>query len=76
MEIRGFEDMKLIESGMKSWKWAHSNMMVVKRIIDEIGNAKPLDGIRLGLCLHITKETSVPCSGDSKIGRTNCNLFS
>ncbi len=68
MAIRGFDDMKLIESGMKSWKWAHSNMMVVKRIIDEIGNSKPLDGIRLGLCLHITKETSVLALAIQKLG--------
>jgi adenosylhomocysteinase len=68
MEIGGFDDMKLIESGMKSWKWAHSNMVVVKRIIGEIGNAKPLDGIRLGLCLHITKETSVLALAIQKLG--------
>lgn len=68
MELTRFDDVKLVESGLKSWKWADSNMMAVKRIIDEIGNAKPLNGVRLGLCLHITKETSVLALAIQKLG--------
>jgi adenosylhomocysteinase len=68
MESSRFDDMELIETGKKSWQWANSNMKVVKRIIDEIGNTRPLDGNRLGLCLHITKETSVLALAILKLG--------
>lgn len=68
MESCTYDDRSLIESGKKSWQWAYSNMKLVKKIIDEFGNTKPLNGNRLGLCLHITKETSVLALAIQKLG--------
>ena len=49
----------LIESGMESWEWASSRMKVVNIILDEYGTKLPLKDTKIGLCLHITKETAV-----------------
>jgi adenosylhomocysteinase len=68
MEVRRLNDAKLIESGTKSWKWANSRMMVMKRIIHEFGTAKPLERMKIGFCLHITKETSVLALAIQKLG--------
>ncbi len=47
--------------GQKSHEWAKSRMMIIDRIIKDFSTLKasPLEGIKLGICLHITKETSV-----------------
>jgi adenosylhomocysteinase len=50
---------ELINRGKKSWEWAASNMDIINTIISENIADKPLKGLKLGLSLHITKETSV-----------------
>jgi len=60
----------LIKSGMKSWEWASSRMNVVKTILDEFAAKKPLKDIRIGLCLHITKETAVLALALKRLGGT------
>jgi adenosylhomocysteinase len=47
--------------GQKSHEWAKSRMTIIDRIIKDFSTLKasPLEGIKLGICLHITKETSV-----------------
>ena len=53
------KNMKLADSGIKSWEWASSHMRIISEIVNQHANDKPLQGLRLGLSLHITKETSV-----------------
>jgi adenosylhomocysteinase len=50
---------ELINRGKKSWEWAASHMDIINTIISENIADKPLKGLKLGLSLHITKETSV-----------------
>jgi adenosylhomocysteinase len=50
---------ELINRGKKSWEWAASHMDIINTIISENIVDKPLKGLKLGLSLHITKETSV-----------------
>lgn len=50
---------ELINRGKKSWEWADSHMDIINTIISENIADKPLKGLKLGLSLHITKETSV-----------------
>lgn len=50
---------ELISRGKKSWEWAASHMDIINTIISENIADKPLKGLKLGLSLHITKETSV-----------------
>jgi adenosylhomocysteinase len=52
-------DIKLAEKGQKSFEWASARMSIVGKIVSEHRRARPLAGLRLGFCLHITKETSV-----------------
>ncbi|HXW12582.1 MAG TPA: adenosylhomocysteinase [Nitrososphaeraceae archaeon] len=61
------KDMK-IDSGRKSWEWASSHMGIMSAIVNEHMNNKPLRGLRLGLSLHITKETSVLVTAAIKLG--------
>lgn len=62
------KNMKLIDSGRKSWYWASSRMGIITAIANEHMNDKPLQGLRLGLSLHITKETSVLVTAAIKLG--------
>lgn len=50
---------ELIDRGKKSWEWAASRMDIMKTIISENIADRPLKGLKIGLSLHITKETSV-----------------
>lgn len=48
-------------AGQKSYEWAKSRMSLIDRITRDFSTntTLPLEGLKLGLCLHITKETSV-----------------
>jgi len=50
---------ELIDRGKKSWEWAASHMDIINTIISENIPDRPLKGLKIGLSLHITKETSV-----------------
>ncbi len=57
-EIR---DASLAEAGKKTMDWAESRMPVLKLIKKRFTKEKPLKGVRIGACLHVTKETSQLC---------------
>ena len=50
---------ELIDRGKKSWEWAASHMDIINTIISENIPDRPLKGLKIGVSLHITKETSV-----------------
>lgn len=50
---------ELINSGKKSWEWAASHMDIINTIISENIADRPLKGLKIGLSLHVTRETSV-----------------
>lgn len=53
------KDLKLAEEGRKSIEWAESRMPILVKLREEFSRKKPLEGIRIGACLHVTKETAV-----------------
>ena len=53
------KDIKLAEQGKKNIEWAESQMGALLKVRERFENEKPLNGIRIGSCLHITKETAV-----------------
>ena len=57
-EIR---DPNLKEEGLKTMQWAESRMPVLQLIKERFEEEKPLKGVRIGACLHVTKETSQLC---------------
>jgi len=52
------KDLNLAEEGKKRIEWAESNMPVLRRIKERFENEKPLEGVRIGACLHVTTETA------------------
>jgi len=61
---------KLIKDGKLSYEWAKSHMAILNNTIERLKKSKPLKGITLGFCLHITKETSVLLMGAKELGAT------
>jgi adenosylhomocysteinase len=61
-------NIELIENGKKSWEWADSHMGIMNTIVSENITHKPLKGLRIGLSLHVTKETSVLIIAAIKLG--------
>ncbi len=52
-------DPKLAGEGERDFLWAKSHMKTLTTISERYASKRPLEGVKLGLCLHVTKETSV-----------------
>ncbi len=52
------KDMSLADDGRKRIEWAGREMPVLKLISQRFAAERPLDGIRISACLHITTETA------------------
>ena len=52
-------DLDLAPEGRKLISWAEAHMPVLMRIRERFAKEKPLEGLRIGCCLHVTKETAV-----------------
>jgi adenosylhomocysteinase len=51
-------DIKLAPKGKKRILWADQDMPVLSRIRDRFAKEKPLKGMRMSACLHVTAETA------------------
>jgi adenosylhomocysteinase len=51
-------DLALADAGQTRIEWADRHMPVLASIRERFAREKPLEGIRLGLCLHVTTETA------------------
>lgn len=74
------KDIKLAEQGKKNIEWAESQMGALLKIRERFEKEKPLKGIRIGSCLHITKETAVLIktliAGGADVASCSCNPLS
>lgn len=52
------KDLKLAKDGKLRIEWAKQSMPVLERIKGRFSREKPLKGIRLAACLHVTTETA------------------
>ncbi len=52
------KDLKLAEKGKLLVEWAGRQMPVLRTIAKDFSNHKPLKGLTIGACLHITTETA------------------
>jgi adenosylhomocysteinase len=52
------KDFALAAQGKKRIDWAEQNMPVLRQVRDQFARTKPLKGIRLSACLHVTTETA------------------
>ncbi|MCL4301742.1 MAG: adenosylhomocysteinase [Anaerolineae bacterium] len=52
------KDMKLAEQGRWRIEWALKEMPVIRSIMDRFQQDRPLEGVKMSGCLHITSETA------------------
>jgi len=73
-------DMALAESGALRVDWARARMPVLAALREEALKTKPLTGMRVAGCLHVTKETAVLietiAAAGADISWSGCNPLS
>src|SRR3989338_4970895 len=52
------KNLKFADRGKSRIEWAAREMPVLSKIRDDFLKSKPLKGVRLGACLHVTAETA------------------
>jgi adenosylhomocysteinase len=52
------KDLSLADEGLKLIEWAEMDMPVLRQIRSRFNQEKPLKGVKIGGCLHITTETA------------------
>jgi adenosylhomocysteinase len=52
------KDINLAEEGKNKIEWADNNMPVLRKIREDFEKDKPLKGVRIAACLHVTTETA------------------
>ena len=52
------KDLKLADQGKKRIDWADQSMPVLRKIRERFAKEKPLKGVTLAACLHVTTETA------------------
>ena len=52
------KDLRLAEEGVRRIEWAAREMPVIGQIRDRFAKEKPLKGLRVAACLHVTTETA------------------
>jgi len=74
------KDIKLAEQGILNIELAESRMQALMKVKERFKKEKPLRGVRIGMALHITKETAVLVrtliAGGADVAITGCNPLS
>ncbi|MBI2135353.1 adenosylhomocysteinase [Candidatus Woesearchaeota archaeon] len=74
------KDIKLAEQGKLNLEIAESRMQALMRVKQRFAKEKPLKGTRIGMALHVTKETGVLVrvliEGGADVAITGCNPLS
>ena len=52
------KDLKLAEGGRRRIEWAAREMPVLRSILERFEKERPLEGLRVSACLHVTSETA------------------
>jgi len=80
MEDFKVKDTTLASKGHLQTEWASMHMPVLNQIKNRFAKEKPLKGLTLGACLHVTKETAVLVdaflSGGAKVALCGSNPLS
>jgi len=73
-------DLKLAEQGKRNIELAEMHMGALLEVRKRFEKQKPLKGIKIGSCLHITKETAVLIktliAGGAEVAACSCNPLS
>jgi len=52
------KDIKLADQGKKRIEWADQSMPVLRKVRERFAKEKPLKGVTMAACLHVTTETA------------------
>ena len=52
------KDINLADEGRRRIEWAEKEMPVLRLIRERFERERPLDGLRISACLHVTSETA------------------
>jgi adenosylhomocysteinase len=73
-------DTTLAETGQKKIRWAEARMPVLMALREKYAASKPLRGMRIAGCLHVTKETAVLVktlvAAGAEVSWSGCNPLS
>ncbi len=58
LPLHDVKDLRLAEEGVRRIEWAAREMPVTNQIRERFLKEKPLKGVRVGACLHVTTETA------------------
>lgn len=74
------KDIKLADQGLKNLEWAEMQMGALLKVKERFEKEKPLQGIKVGMALHVTKETGILIrtliAGGVDVAITGCNPLS
>lgn len=74
------KDLSLADAGRLKIEWAESRMPVLMALREKYEKTKPLKGMRIAGCLHVTKETAVLietlAAAGAEISWSGCNPLS
>ncbi len=59
LEPSHIEDATLAEAGARVLEWTRLNMPLLRGLHEEFARERPLDGRRIGMCLHVEAKTAV-----------------
>ncbi len=74
------KDIKLADKGFRNIEWAEQEMKALLKVQEEFSKDKPFGGVKIGMALHITKETAVLVktliAGGAEVSICSCNPLS
>lgn len=74
------KDLSLAQKGLLNIELAEQSMNIVLRIRERFKKERPFEGLRIGMALHITKETAVLvrtlAAGGAEVAIASCNPLS
>lgn len=80
MEKFKVKDVSLAEAGRKKIDWAEAHMPVMMALRKKYSESKPLKGMRIAGCIHVTKETAVLVrtfmAAGAEVSWSGCNPLS
>ncbi len=79
-ELFKVKDLSLADQGKKKIEWAEAHMPVMMALREKYGKTKPLSGMRISGCIHVTKETAVLVrtfiAAGAQVAWSGCNPLS
>lgn len=74
------KDLSLFDQGLKNLEWAEMQMGALLKVRDRFSQEKPFEGKKIGIALHVTKETAILVrtliAGGANVFICSCNPLS